>query len=522
MPERFDLIVIGSGPGGYIAAIRAAQLGMRVACVEKRSALGGTCLNIGCIPSKALLDSSELYAQAKQHFGQHGIKVGSLSLDLSAMLARKDKVVKGLTDGIAGLFKKNKIATYVGVGRVVAPGKVAVKAADGETVLETKSIMLATGSEPVALPALPFDGKYIVSSTEALSFEKVPDNLIVVGGGYIGLELGSVWSRLGSKVTVLEFLPRLLPITDGEVAKALHRSLEKQGLAFHLDTKVTGATVAKDKVTVKASAGGAEVTFIGDKVLVSVGRRPYTTGLGLKEAGVTVEERTGRLPIDANFQTNVADIYAIGDLVAGPMLAHKAEDEGIACVERLAGKKTHIDYNTIPSVIYTWPEVAAVGLTEEQLKEKGVEYRVGKFPFSANGRARCMNESEGFVKILADARTDRVLGVHIIGPRASDLIAEAVTVMEFAGSAEDIARICHAHPTLSEAVREGCCWPWTGARSTCDDPPNCLSVITRLFLMVSPPFCLQPRFLFLVTLATIKSCGSPASPRRICCQGRAG
>ncbi len=454
MSDRFDLVVIGAGPGGYVAAIRAAQLGMKVACLDKRGPFGGTCLNVGCIPSKALLDSSELYAQAKQHFAQHGINITAVALDLKAMLARKDKVVKGLTDGIAGLFKKNKITPYVGTGRVVAPGKVAVKLADGDTTLETKAILLATGSEPAALPPLPFDGKHIVSSTEALSFDKVPTNLIVVGGGYIGLELGSVWSRLGSKVTVVEFLPRLLPLTDGEVAKALHRSLEKQGLVFHLDTKVTSATVAGDQVKVQATTAGKSVAFTGDKVLVSVGRRPYTAGLGLKECGVNVEERTGRIPIDANFQTNVSGIYAIGDLVAGPMLAHKAEDDGIAFAERLAGKKTHVNYDTIPSVIYTWPEVAAVGLTEEQLKEKGVDYRVGKFPFAANGRARCMNETEGFVKILADARTDRVLGVHIFGPRASDLIAEAVTVMEFSGSAEDIARICHAHPTLSEAVRE--------------------------------------------------------------------
>jgi dihydrolipoamide dehydrogenase len=454
MAERFDLVVIGSGPGGYVAAIRAAQLGMKVACVEKRSALGGTCLNIGCIPSKALLDSSELYAQAKHHFAEHGINVGGILLDLKTLLARKDKVVKGLTDGVAGLFKKHKITVFTGSGRVVAPGKVAVKLAEGETTLDTKAILLATGSEPSTLPALAMDGKNIVSSTEALSFDKIPQQLLVVGGGYIGLELGSVWSRLGAKVTVIEFLPRLLPLTDGEVAKALHRSLEKQGLVFHLDTKVTSATVANGQVTVKATAGGKDVQFTGDKVLVSVGRRPYTAGLGLKECGVTVEERTGRLPVDANFQTNIPGIYAIGDLIEGPMLAHKAEDDGIAFAERLAGKKTHVNYDTIPSVIYTWPEVAAVGKTEEQLKEKGVEYHAGKFPFLANGRARCMNETEGFVKILADARTDRVLGVHIFGPRASDLIAEAVTVMEFSGSAEDIARICHAHPTLSEAVRE--------------------------------------------------------------------
>jgi dihydrolipoamide dehydrogenase len=454
MPELFDLVVIGAGPGGYVAAIRAAQLGMKVACVDKRGALGGTCLNVGCIPSKAMLDSSELYAQANNHFAQHGIKFAGVSLDLKAMLARKDKVVKGLTDGVAGLFKKHKIVSHFGAARVVAPGKVAVKLADGETTLETKAILLATGSEPASLPSLTFDGKHIVTSTEALAFDKVPQQLIVVGGGYIGLELGSVWSRLGAKVTVVEFLPRLLPLSDAEVAKALHRSLEKQGLAFHLDTKVTGATVTNGQVAVAATSNGKEVKFSGDKVLVAVGRRPYTNGLGLKEVGVTLEERIGRIPVDENFRTNVAGIYAIGDLVAGPMLAHKAEDDGIACVERLAGMKTHVNYDTVPSVIYTWPEVAAVGATEEQLKEKGVEYRAGKFPFAANGRARCMNEIEGFVKILADARTDRVLGVHIFGPRASDLIAEAVTVMEFSGSSEDIARICHAHPTLSEAVRE--------------------------------------------------------------------
>jgi dihydrolipoamide dehydrogenase len=454
MSERFDLVVIGAGPGGYVAAIRAAQLGMKVACVDKRGALGGTCLNVGCIPSKALLDSSELYAQTKTHLAQHGINAASVTLDLKAMLARKDKVVKGLTDGIAGLFKKNKITAYAGLGRVMSPGKVVVQLADGETTLEAKAILLATGSEAAALPALPFDGKHIVSSTEALAFDTVPQNLIVVGGGYIGLELSSVWSRLGAKVTVVEFLPRLLPLSDGEVAKALHRSLEKQGLKFHLDTQVTSATVTNGQVTVQATANGKDVPFTGDRVLVSVGRRPYTEGLGIKEVGVAVEERTGRVPINEDFQTNIAGIYAIGDLVAGPMLAHKAQDEGIAFAERLAGKKTHINYETIPSVIYTWPEVAAVGLTEEQVKEKGIEYRVGKFPFLANGRARCMNETEGFVKIIADAHTDRVLGVHIFGPRASDLIAEAVTVMEFSGSAEDVARICHAHPTLSEAVRE--------------------------------------------------------------------
>jgi dihydrolipoamide dehydrogenase len=455
MPEPFDLVVIGAGPGGYVAAIRAAQLGMHVACVEKRATLGGTCLNVGCIPSKALLDSSEWYAQARSKFSHHGIQLGDLRLDLKAMLARKDGVVKGLTDGVAFLFKKNKITWVQGAGRVAGHGKVVVKGTGAETrMLETKAILLATGSESVSLPALPFDGSAIVSSTEALAFDKVPAHLIVVGAGYIGLELGSVWSRLGAKVTVVEFLPRILPLTDTEIAELLHKSLIKQGLTFHLDTKVTAASTQGGRVIVNATSKGQDVLFQGDKVLVAVGRKPYTTGLGLEEAGVKVSPQGGRIPVDEDFQTNVPGIYAIGDLIDGPMLAHKAQDEGIAFAERLGGAKTVVNHLTVPSVIYTWPEVASVGLTEEQVREKGGDYRVGKFPFAANGRARCMDETEGLVKILADARTDRVLGVHIIGPRASDLIAEAVTVMEFAGSAEDIARICHAHPTLSEAVRE--------------------------------------------------------------------
>jgi dihydrolipoamide dehydrogenase len=455
MPERFDLVVIGAGPGGYVAAIRAAQLGMQVACVEKRGALGGTCLNVGCIPSKALLDSSEWYAQARTKFAKHGIQCGDLRLDLKAMLARKDGVVKGLTDGVAFLFKKNKITWVQGAGRIAGPGKVVVKGTGAETqMLETKAILLATGSESVSLPSLPFDGSAIVSSTEALAFDKVPAHLIVVGAGYIGLELGSVWSRLGAKVTVVEFLPRILPLTDTEIAELLHKSLLKQGLTFHLDTRVTAASTQGGRVIVNATHKGQDVLLQGDKVLVAVGRKPYTAGLGLEEAGVKVSEKGGRIPVDENFQTNVPGIYAIGDLIDGPMLAHKAEDEGVAFAERLAGHKTVVNPLTIPSAIYTWPEVASVGLTEEQVREKGGDYRVGKFTFANNARARCMDETEGLVKILADTRTDRVLGVHIIGPRASDLIAEAVTVMEFAGSAEDIARICHAHPTLSEAVRE--------------------------------------------------------------------
>jgi dihydrolipoamide dehydrogenase len=460
MAERYELVVIGGGPGGYVAAIRAAQLGIpSVALVEKRSTLGGTCLNVGCIPSKSLLDSSELYAQAKAHFASHGIQVGDLKLDLAAMLARKDKVVKSLTDGVAYLMKKNKITVFNGTARIAGPPeggvvRVAVKGAGKDTQIEAKSVLLATGSEPVGLPALPFDGTNIVGSTEALAFEKVPQHLIVVGGGYIGLELGSVWNRLGAKVTVVEFLPRILPLSDAEIADQLHKSLVKQGLTFHLDTRVTAAAVQGGVVVVTGSSKGRDVEFRGDKVLVAVGRKPYTTGLGLAEAGVQLEEKTGKAPVGEDYQTNVPGIYAIGDLIAGPMLAHKASEDGVAFVERLTGLKTHVDYNTVPSVIYTWPEVASVGPTEEQLKSDGQEYKVGRFPFSANPRARCMGESEGLVKVLADKNTDRVLAVHIFGPRASDMIAEAVTVMEFGGSAEDIGRICHAHPTVSEALKE--------------------------------------------------------------------
>ena len=455
MAERYDVLVIGAGPGGYVAAIRAAQLGMNVAVVEKRATLGGTCLNVGCIPSKALLDSSERYVEAKTRLDTHGIHIDGVRLDLAAMISRKDRVVKGLTDGVAFLLKKNKITSYVGAGQLLGEGKVAVKSAGAdEIVLEGKHLLLATGSEPAGLPSLPFDGTTIVSSTEALAFDRVPQHLIVVGGGYIGLELGSVWNRLGAKVTVLEFLPRLMPLSDGEIAEMLGRSLSKQGLSIQLDTKVVAAGSQGGEVRVNAQHKGRDLLVVGDKVLVAVGRRPLTKGLGLSEIGVRCDEKSGRVLVNENFETNVKGIYALGDLIDGPMLAHKAEDDGVACVERIAGMKTHVDYNTVPSVVYTWPEVASVGLTEEQVKAGGREYRVGRFPFAANPRARCMDESEGMVKILADARTDRVLGVHIIGPRASDLIAECVAVIEFSGSAEDIARICHAHPTLSEAVRE--------------------------------------------------------------------
>ncbi|HEV3164398.1 MAG TPA: dihydrolipoyl dehydrogenase [Isosphaeraceae bacterium] len=456
MADRYDLIVIGAGPGGYVAAIRAAQLGMRVACVEKRPTLGGTCLNIGCIPSKALLDSSELYELAQKKLARHGIKVGKLDLDLAAMQARKNEVVKSLTDGVRFLFKKNKIDAITGTARLASPQSVAVRGADEkEAVFEAGHVLLATGSVPVALPGLAFDGRAIVSSTEALEFDRVPRHLVVVGGGYIGLELGSVWKRLGAKVTVIEFLPRIVPLADLEMGKLLHRSLAKQGLEFQLETKVTGAKLAGDRITVSAETSDKKaLTYECDKVLVAIGRRPYSEGLGLAEVGVQVDPKSGRVTVDKHFRTAVPTISAIGDLIAGPMLAHKAEDEGVACAEILAGKAGQVNYDTIPSVVYTWPEMASVGLTEEQLKEQGTAYNVGKFPFSANGRAKAMDETEGQVKILADAHTDRVLGVHIVGPRASDMIAEAVAVMEFAGSAEDIARTSHGHPTLSEVMRE--------------------------------------------------------------------
>jgi dihydrolipoamide dehydrogenase len=454
--RQFDLVVVGAGPGGYVAAIRAAQLGMRVACVDKRPTLGGTCLNIGCIPSKALLDSSELYHLAHERFSRHGIQVGNLSLDLPAMLARKDKVVKELTEGLRLLFKKNKIEPVVGTARLSSLTTVAVRGNDGaETTLKAGHILLATGSEPVALPSLPFDGKVIVSSTEALSFDRVPEHLVVVGAGYIGLELGSVWKRLGAKVTVLEFLPRIVPTADVEIGAMLHKSLTRQGLEIQLEMKVTGAQVRDGRATVMAETKhGKTSTYDCDRVLVAVGRRAYTEGLGLAELGVPVDPKTGKVAVDPHYRTSAPTISAIGDLIDGPMLAHKAEDEGVAFAELLAGKAGHVNYETIPSVIYTWPEMASVGITEEQAKERGLNYRVGKFPFQANGRAKALDETEGVVKILADAQTDRVLGVHILGPRASDLIAEAVTTMEFAGSAEDIARICHAHPSLSEVVRE--------------------------------------------------------------------
>jgi dihydrolipoamide dehydrogenase len=451
----YDLVVIGTGPGGYVCAIRAAQLGMKVAVVEKRATHGGTCLNVGCIPSKALLHASEAYAEAAHDFAGMGIKVKP-ELDLPAMLAFKDAGVKGNVDGVAFLLKKNKIDHFHGSGRILAPGKVEVTFINGEKqVIEAKSIVIATGSEVAVLPGMTIDEETVISSTGALSLKKVPKRLVVIGGGYIGLELGSVWSRLGAQVTVVEMLPRLAPGLDGEVAKALQRLLEKQGLAFKLGTKVVKADAKGKsvKLTLEAVEGGKPETLECDVVLVSVGRIPNTKGLGLAEAGINTDNR-GRIVVDDHFVTSVPGVYAIGDVIKGPMLAHKAEEEGIAVAEILAGQAGHVNYDVIPSVIYTAPEVASVGRTEEELKAAGIAYRVGKFPFTANGRAKVNRTTEGFVKVLAEEGTDRVLGVHIIGADAGTMIAEAAVLMEFGGSAEDLARTCHAHPTLNEAVKE--------------------------------------------------------------------
>ena len=453
--SHFDLIIIGAGPGGYVAAIRAAQLGLKTACIEKRGTLGGTCLNVGCIPSKALLHSSEKFEETRDHLAEHGVKVGKVELDLDTLMARKDKVVDGLTKGIAGLFKKNKVTSITGSARIARAGEVVVSADGKDTSYTADNILIATGSEVAPLPGVEIDEDRIVSSTGALSLDKVPKHLVVVGGGYIGLEMGSVWRRLGSKVTVVEFLDAIVPNMDGEVGKAMHKTLAKQGMEFKLGTKVTGAKSTKTKValTVEPAAGGDAETIDCDIVLVSIGRVPFTANLGLAEAGVEMDGR-GVIQVDGNFKTNVDGIYAIGDVIPGPMLAHKAEEEGIACVERLAGQATHINYDAIPSVVYTWPEAASVGKTEEQLKDAGIAYNKGNFPFMANSRARANGDAEGFVKILADAATDEVLGVHIIGPDAGTMIAELALAMEFGASSEDIARTCHAHPTLNEAVKE--------------------------------------------------------------------
>lgn len=454
MPEPFDVLIIGGGPGGYACALKAAQLGLNVAVVEKRATLGGTCLNVGCIPSKALLDSSERFAEMKK-LAKHGIQVSNVALDLGKMLARKNQIVDELTKGIAFLFRKYKVNRIGGSAKLLGPDKVQVSASGGETnELSAKSIILAAGSEPASLPGMPFNGKLVVSSTEALAFEKVPEHLIIVGGGYIGLELGSVWLRLGSKVTVIEFLPRILTANDAEIAGLVHKSLAKQGMIIHVETKVTAIETRGDKVRVTAQSKDGDVAFDGDNLLMAVGRRAASGDLGLESAGVKFDAKTGKVAVDQNYQTNVPGVYAIGDLIDGPMLAHKAQLEGEVLAERLAGKPAFVNYQAIPSVVYLWPEVASVGATEEQLKETGRQYKVGKFPFMPLGRAKCLDENEGIVKIIADAKTDRLLGVHIFGPRASDMIAEAVAVMEYSGSAEDLARICHGHPSLSEAVGE--------------------------------------------------------------------
>jgi dihydrolipoamide dehydrogenase len=451
MSDSFDVIVIGSGPGGYVCAIRAAQLGLKVACVEKDATLGGTCLNIGCIPSKALLQSSEEFEKTKHALKDHGVLVEGVKLDLARMQARKKEVVTANTKGVEFLFRKNKITWLKGTGRITAPGAVDV----GGTSYAAKNIIIATGSESVPLPGVTVDEKQIVTSTGALELEKVPGHLVVIGAGVIGLELGSVWRRLGAEVTVIEFLDRIVPGMDTEIATAFQRILQKQGLKFRLGMKVTSASAAADGVSLTAEPvkGGAAETIAADIVLVSIGRRPYTGGLGLEDAGVELDDRK-RVKTDAHYATNVPGIYAIGDVIAGPMLAHKGEDEGVALAEILAGQAGHVNYGAIPSVVYTWPEVASVGQTEEELKAGGIVYTVGKFPFTANGRARAMGDTDGFVKLLADKATDRLLGAHVLGPDAGTLIAELTTAIEFGASAEDVARICHAHPTLSEAVKE--------------------------------------------------------------------
>jgi dihydrolipoamide dehydrogenase len=452
----YDLIVIGTGPGGYVCAIRAAQLGMKVAVVEKRGTHGGTCLNVGCIPSKALLHASEMFEEAGHSFAKMGIGVGTPKLDLVTMLKFKDEAVDGNVKGVDYLLKKNKIDSVFGTGRIAAPGKVEVKSADGKTqTLEAKSIVIATGSDVAKLRGVDIDGKRIVSSDQAIALPKVPQRLLVVGAGVIGLELGSVWRRLGSKVTVVEFLDRILPGMDNEVCRQSQRLLEKQGITFNLGSKVTGVDASGTvlKASVEPAKGGAAEVIEADVVLVAIGRVPFTEGLGLEEAGVQKDNR-GRVITDAHFATSVKGVYAIGDVIAGPMLAHKAEDEGMAVAEILAGQAGHVNYDVIPGVVYTFPEIASVGKTEEELKEKGIAYNSGKFPFTANGRAKANQQTDGFVKILADAKNDRVLGVHIVGSDAGNMIAEAAVAMEFGASSEDIARTCHAHPTLPEAVKE--------------------------------------------------------------------
>ncbi len=451
---NFDLAVIGAGPGGYVCAIRAAQLGMKVALVEERATLGGTCLNVGCIPSKALLESSEVFEETMNHAGDHGVVIGDIGLDLGAMMARKDRIVGELTGGVAMLMKKNKVEVFAGRGELATPQKVVVHGADGATEIGAQHICLAMGSTVIDLPFLPIDGDRVVSSTEALAFDSVPEHLVVIGAGAVGLELGSVWRRLGARVTVIEMLPTVTPFADKQMAKTLERALTEQGLEIRLETTVTAAKVMKSKVklTVENAKTGTE-TIECDRVLVAVGRRPVTNGAGLETVGVKLDE-TGRVAVDDHLQTSVSGIYAIGDLVRGPMLAHKAEEEGVAVAERIAGMPGHVNYGVVPNVVYTDPELAAVGRTEAELKDAGIPFNTGRFMFKANGRAKSLGNETGMVKILADKETDEILGVHMVGPRVSDLIAEAALAMEFRASAEDLARTCHAHPTLAEVVKE--------------------------------------------------------------------
>ncbi len=457
MSDMYDIIIIGAGPGGYNAAIRAGQLGLKTAIIEKRDTgkLGGTCLNVGCIPSKALLHASELYEAATKDFASLGIKTGAVSLDLKQMLKQKDDAVEGLTKGVEFLMKKNKVDVLFGAGEIVAPGKVRIALADGSSKdLSTKNIIIATGSEVTPLKGVEIDEKQIVSSTGALALPSTPKHLVVIGGGVIGLELGSVWRRLGAEVTVIEFLDRILPTMDGEVSKQFQRLMSKQGMKFKLSSKVTGVEKLKTKlkVSVEPAAGGASEVVEADVVLLAIGRRPHTVGLGLEKTGVETDAR-GFIMTD-HFRTNIPGIWAVGDCIHGPMLAHKAEDDGVACVELIAGKAGHVNYNATPNVVYTWPEVASVGKTEEELKKAGVAYKVGRFPFAANSRAKTNHETDGFVKILADAETDRLLGMHIVGVGAGEMIAEGALVLEFGGASEDIARTSHAHPTRSEAIRQ--------------------------------------------------------------------